>query len=216
MPELKALVADRGWKLTRGTRANQASLLALALAKREEARRAAAAAQGRPDDPTTDDGEQECWRHRDSDYGTVGCAPASEESGTEQQAQQPSGRAGVLARDAGPKATASSTATTRMSTTTSQPAAAAMTTVERRRRSQQISLSTRAAVVAATMMMMSDTNVYVYNMYVCRMAGPDAPLDPNVERTECRSTRCSMECSRLHLVRDRVAACSPAMSPLAV
>ena len=66
------------------------------------------------------------------------------------------------------------------------------------------------------MMMMSDTNVYVYNMYVCRMAGPDVPLDTNVERTECRSTRCSMECSRLHLVRDRVAACSPAMSPLAV
>jgi len=74
VPELKALVASRGWKLARGTNANQASLLALALAKRDEARSAAAAAQGRPDDPMTDDGEDECWGHLEGDYEAVGHA----------------------------------------------------------------------------------------------------------------------------------------------
>jgi hypothetical protein len=89
VPELKALVADRGWKLAQRVNANQASLLALALAKRDETRRAAAAAQGRPDDPMTDDGEDECWGHRAGDYQPVSHAPASGEQGTEQAEQQP-------------------------------------------------------------------------------------------------------------------------------
>ena len=96
VPELKALVADRGWKLPRGTPVNQGTLLALALAQRDEARNAAATASGRPDDPMSDDGEEECWGHRAGDYEPIARAPAGEKTGTEQQAQQPSGRASGL------------------------------------------------------------------------------------------------------------------------
>ena len=67
VPELKALVADRGWKLAAGKSVNQCNLLALAVSHARFARMTAAAAANREDDPDSDDGLLEAWGWHASD-----------------------------------------------------------------------------------------------------------------------------------------------------
>ena len=80
VPELKALVAGRGWKLGKGEKANQGPLLALAERKRKEARDAHAGRHGGVARP--EDGLDECWAPQPEDEVSDDGAGGSEASGS--------------------------------------------------------------------------------------------------------------------------------------
>ena len=78
VPELGALADDRGWALPKGQKRNQANLLALCVANRADHQAAAATMAGRPGDPDSDDGLDECWMVTAEDYAP---APHTAEEG---------------------------------------------------------------------------------------------------------------------------------------
>ena len=104
VPELGALADDRGWALPKGQKRNQANLLALCVVNRADHQAAAATMAGRPGDPDSDDGLDECWMVTAEDYAP---APHTAEEGErmededgQQEERGVEGEAGVEAEGA--------------------------------------------------------------------------------------------------------------------
>ena len=95
VPELGTLADHRGWSLPRGQKRNQANLLALCMAKRKEYRAAAAAVAGRPGDPDSDDGLDECWMVTPADYAPAPLAAEEGEQMEDEDGQQEVAMEGV-------------------------------------------------------------------------------------------------------------------------